>query len=94
MPMSSYMPSLKVIESGGLVQLQLGGLARGSGASLQEAADDLIQSVLRLLPGIRWGGLTVCRELQPDQDTLAFLAELDELAAAGRDIRPRLFGSY
>jgi hypothetical protein len=90
-PMSSDVPSLKVTESGGLVQLQLGALARGNGASLQEAADDLIQSVLRLLMAVRSGGLNLCREIPPDLDTISFLAELDELAATGGDIRSRLF---
>lgn len=89
--MPTYMPSLKVTKSGGVVHLQLGGLACGTGASLQEAADDLIQSVLRLLMSIRSGGFSVCREIQPDLDTMSFLAELDQLAASGGDIRTRLF---
>jgi hypothetical protein len=89
--MSTCMPSLTVTESGGLVHLQLGAFARGHGASLQEAADDLIQSVLRLVMAIRSGGLTVSREIQPDLETMNFLAELGEVAAAGGDIGSRLF---
>lgn len=85
------MPSLTITESGGLVELQLGAFARGQGASLQEAADDLVQSVLGLLLAIRSGGFTPSRELPPDLETMNFLAELSDLAAAGGDIRTRLF---
>jgi hypothetical protein len=91
-PMSMAMPSLTVDERAGLVTLQLGGFARGNGASLQDAADDLIQSVLRLVMAFRCGGFSVSRELQPDVETMDYLHELSEIAAAGGDIRARVFG--
>jgi hypothetical protein len=88
----SAMPPLTVTESGGLVCLQLGGLARGRGASLQEAADDLIHSILGVLMAIRSSGFSGCSELQPDLDAMNFFYELGEIAASGGDIRSRVFG--
>jgi hypothetical protein len=90
--MSMAMPSLTVDERAGRVTLQLGGFARGNGSSLQDAADDLIQSVLRLVMAFRCGGFSVSRELQPDVETMDYLHELGEIAAAGGDIRARVFG--
>ena len=86
------MPALTITESGGLVWLQLGGFARGQGASLQEAADDLIHSILGVVMAIRSSGFSACTELQPDLDALNFFYELDEIAASGGDIRSRVFG--
>jgi hypothetical protein len=91
-PMFTTMPSLTVDERAGRVTLQLGGFARGNGSSLQEAGDDLIQSVLRLVMAFRCGGFSVSRELRPDVETMDYLHELSEIAAAGGDIRARVFG--
>jgi hypothetical protein len=88
----SAVPSLTVTESGGLVCLQLGGFARGKGASLQEAADDLIHSILGVVMAIRSSGFSACSELQPDLDAMNFFFELGEIAASGGDIRSRVFG--
>jgi hypothetical protein len=90
--MRPAMPALTVTESGDLVRLQLGGFARGCGASLQEAADDLIHSVLTVVMAIRSSGFASCSELPPDLDTMNFLYELGEFAASGGDIRERVFG--
>jgi hypothetical protein len=86
------MPSLTITETGGLVQLQLGALARGRGASLQEAADDLIRSVLGLVRAVRSSGFKASPEAWPDLEAISFLYELGEIAAAGGDIRARVFG--
>jgi hypothetical protein len=86
------MPSLTVTESGGLVELQLGAFARGRGTSLQEAADDLIRSLLGLALALRSTGFKASCELQPDIETLDFLYSLGEIATAGGDIRVRVFG--
>jgi hypothetical protein len=86
------MPALTVTESGGLVRLQLGGFATGCGASLQDAADDLIRSVLGLVMAFRSSGCAASRELRPDLETMNFLQELGEIAASGGDIRERVFG--
>jgi hypothetical protein len=86
------MPPLTITGSGGLVCLQLGGFARGEGASLQEAADDLVHSILGVLLAIRSSGFSACTELQPDLDALNFFYELGEIAASGGDIRSHVFG--
>jgi hypothetical protein len=88
----SIPPSLTVTESAGLARLQLAGVAYGEGASLQEAADDLICRLLELVIAFRSSGWTVSCEVRPDLETIAFLYELGELAAAGGDIRACVFG--
>ena len=85
------MPALSVTETGGRVRLDLGGFAQGDGSSLQEAADDLILSILRLVVAFRSTGFRACSESHPDLETMNFLYELGELAAAGGDIRSRVF---
>lgn len=86
------MPALTVTELGGQVRLSLGGFAHGEGACLQEAADDLIRSVLRLVMAFRSSGFRAAPEFRPDLETMDFLYELGEIAAAGGDIRSRVFG--
>jgi hypothetical protein len=85
------MPALNITESGGRVRLNLGGLAQGEGASLQEAADGLIRSILPLVMALRSTGFRATSEFRPDLEAMSFLYELGEIAAAGRDIRSRLF---
>jgi hypothetical protein len=85
------MPALTITELGGHVRLTLGGFAHGEGASLQEAADDLVCSILRLAIAFRSNGLRACSEFPPDLETMNFLHELGEIAAAGGDIRTRVF---
>jgi hypothetical protein len=85
------MPTLTINESGGRVRLALGGFAQGEGSSLQEAADALVSSILRLVLAFRSSGFTAASEFRPDLETMSFLYELGEIAAAGGDIRARLF---
>jgi hypothetical protein len=85
------MPALTMAENGGRVRLSLGGFAHGEGSSLQEAADDLICSILRLVIAFRMSGFRACSEFRPDFETMDFLHELGEIAAAGGDIRSRVF---
>jgi hypothetical protein len=85
------MPALILTEPRGRVRLDLAGLARGEGESLQEAADDLICSILGLLLALRSAGFRASRELGADLETMSFLHELGEIAAAGGDIRSRVF---
>jgi hypothetical protein len=40
----------------------------------------------------RCGGFSVSREFQLDVETMDYLHELGEVAAAGEDIRARVFG--
>jgi hypothetical protein len=90
--MSSTMPSLSVTETAGCVRLQLGQFARGEGATLQEAADDLIDRLLGLVMAFRSTGFTSSRELRTELETMEFLFELGVIAASGGDIRARVFG--
>jgi hypothetical protein len=88
-----YQPSLEVRQVGGQVRLLLGALAYGNGATLQEAADDLVARVLTLVMALRSGGIgpIPSEGPRPDLAMLEFLYELGELAAAGDDVRDRLF---
>jgi hypothetical protein len=83
---------LTVQESSGRVRLCLGGLAHGDGPTLQEAADDLVQRLLSYVVALRATGFRPSLELAPpDLSAMDFLYELGEIAAAGGDIRGRLF---
>ena len=86
------MPSLTVTESEGRVRLQFGALARGEGASLQEAGDDLIRRLLELVIAVRSSGFAASGEVRVDLETMDFLYRLGEVAAAGGDIRAWVFG--
>ena len=67
--------------------------ARGE-ATLQEAADDLVARALVLVMAFRSSeiGPVSSETPQPDPAMLEFLHDLGEIAAAGGDIRQRLFG--
>jgi hypothetical protein len=84
---------LTVQESPGRVRLCLGNLAHGDGPTLQDAADDLVQRLLTHVMAFRANGIRTPAELgPPDLAAMNFLYELGEVAAAGGDIRGRLFG--
>jgi hypothetical protein len=85
------MPALNITEAGGRICLNLGGFAQGEGTSLQEAADELIRRILELAMALRSSGCLASRELCPDLESMNFLHELGEIAAAGGDIRRRVF---
>ena len=85
------MLAVTITETAGVVRLDLGGLARGEGRSLQEAADALIRRVLELALAFRASGCASARELPPDLESMNLLHELADIAAAGGDIRARLF---
>ena len=91
--MSTFTPPLTVHELPGRVRLCLGALTHGTGPTLQDAADDLVQRLLGYAMAIRASGLPASSELgPPDLAAVGFLYELGEIAAAGGDIRQRLFG--
>jgi hypothetical protein len=84
---------LTVQESSGRVRLCVGSLAHGDGSTLQDAADDLVQRLLTYVMAIRATGLRPSPELAPpDLAAMDFLYQLGAIAAAGGDIRSRLFG--
>jgi hypothetical protein len=88
-----FTPTLEVRQVAGRVRLLLGQLAYGDGATLQEAADDLVVRVLVLAMAFRSSGIGPASSESPSPDlaVLEFLYELGEIAAAGDDIRDRLF---
>jgi hypothetical protein len=89
---SLWTPCLSVHETGPGCRLTLGGVTSGRGATLQDAADDLIARLLSIAMAIRASGLRVTPELgRPDPHVLRFLREIGELAATGEDIRRHVF---
>jgi hypothetical protein len=51
----------------------------------------LVSSILRLVTALRSSGFRTSSEMHPDFETMSFLHELGEIAAAGGDIRARVF---
>jgi hypothetical protein len=87
-------PRLELTEVAGGVRLTLRGLAQAEGATLQEAADDLVRRVLQIATAFRSGGIgPVSSECPLDSALLDLVFELGEIAARDGDIRPRLFGA-
>jgi len=90
---STFTPPLTIHELPGRVRLCLGTLTHGTGPTLQDAADDLVQRLLGYTMALRGSGLPASSELgPPDLAAMSFLYELGEIVAAGGDIRQRLFG--
>ena len=90
---STFTPPLTIHELPGRVRLCLGTLTHGTGPTLQDAADDLVQRLLSYAMALRGSGLPASSELgPPDLAAMGFLYELGEIAAGGGDIRQRLFG--
>ena len=91
--MSEFVPTVWVDEIAGRVRLGLDGVASADGATLQEAADELVWKILVAAMALRDNGITAfgtaCR---PKQEVLDLLWEVGRLAAVGGDIRERLFG--
>ena len=67
---------------------------RGMGPTLQDAADDLVQRLLTYVLAFRASGIRPSLELAPLDLPMDFLYQLGEIAAAGGDIRNRLFGYH
>ena len=88
------MPSLHVTEIDGRCRLWMTGCGYGDGATLQEAADDLVRRVLgfaaQLRAGASWPASTDLP--RPDPRVVALIYELGRIAAHGGDVRERLFG--
>ena len=85
------MLAVTITETAGRVRLELGGIARGEGRTLQEAADALVRRTVEVALAFRASGCAVVRELQADLDSMNLLHELADIAAAGGDIRARMF---
>jgi hypothetical protein len=88
-----WAPALRIRERNGCCRLWLGSYAYGDGETLQDAADALVARLLDFAMSFRLGGVRVSAELgPPDLQWFQFVYELGEIAAAGGDIRGRIFG--
>ena len=92
--MAEFTPTLWVAEIGDRIRLGIEGLVSAEGLTLQDAADGLVLKTLAAVMAFRSDGLggygsELCR---PDMALVKFIWELGEIAAAGGDIRERLFG--
>src|SRR4051794_22526105 len=92
-PMGAWAPPLSLSESGRGCRLSLAGLGHGHGATLQEAADELVSRVLDVALAVRAGGLTCTTGLVPDLHSVAFLHEVAEVAHQGGDVRGLVLGA-
>ena len=87
-------PELHIFEVGDRVRLGLDSFSYVEGATLQEAADELVAQLLRIAFALRSAGVgPLYSEYCPDPAVLEFVLELGDAAAAGRDPRELLFGS-
>ena len=89
----SWTPALSVREVGGRCRLSLGGHTHGDGATLQEAADDLVRRLLALAMSLHSSAGFCITPEAPGVDIrwFGFLYELGVIAAGGGDIRERIF---
>src|SRR5512141_2104209 len=83
-----WTPRLSVREVGGCCRLCLGGQVHGQGATLQEAADDLVRRLLALAMSLRsQAGFRISPDVPGvDLRWFEFLYELGAIAARGEDI--------
>ena len=76
------------------MRLHLGSLAYGDGRSAAGGGRrSRAERPCVIAKALRTSGFSVSRELVQDVAGLSFLCELDEIAAAGGDVRTRLFGA-
>jgi len=92
--LSEFTLTLWVAESGGRVRLGIDGLLSADGPTLQDAADELVAKVLAVALAFRCDGLGGYSSAvgRPNLGLVSFIWELGDFAAAGGDIRERLFG--
>ena len=88
-----WTPALSVRDVAGRCRLNLDGHVHGEGATLQEAADDLVRRLLALAMSLRSeAGFRVSPEVPGvDLRWFEYLYELGAIAARGEDIRDRVF---
>lgn len=91
--MAGFMPSLEIREVAGRVHLLIDEFGcYGDGQTLEEAADDLIWRLLVVAMAFKSGSVgSICSEVRPHPAVMQFIYELGEIAAAGDDIRARVF---
>lgn len=88
------MPELRIAEAGGRVRLGLEGFGDVEGATLQDAAEELVSYMLDVAMAFRSTGIgPFYTECAPDPRLMEFVWALGEQAASGADPRELLFGS-
>ena len=91
---AEYTPELRISEVGGRVRLGLEGFGDVEGATLQDAADELVSYMLSVAQAFRTSGIgPFYTECAPDPRLMEFVWVFGELAASGADPRELLFGS-
>jgi hypothetical protein len=89
-----WTPPLAIQEHGRRCRLLLANEAWGDGATLQEAADDLVARVVSHAAALRAGPFTFSKDLcPPDPRWFEFLYEVGDIAARGGDVRQRIVGA-
>jgi hypothetical protein len=89
----TWTPPLELDARPDRCRLSLVGVTYGNGATLQEAAGDLLVRLHDLALGLRRGGFRCTGEAgRLDPRVTGFLWEIGELVARGGDIRQRVFG--
>jgi hypothetical protein len=88
----TWTPELRLHATDDRCQLRLVGVTYGNGATMQEAANDLLARLFDLATSVRRGNFRTTSELGvPDLRVMDFLWEIGEIAARGGDIRQRVF---
>ena len=88
-----YTPELRIAEVGGRVRLGLKGFGDVEGATLQDAAEELVSYVLGVAQAFRTSGIgPFYTECAPDPRLMEFVRAFGEVAASGGDPRDLLFG--
>ena len=90
----AWRPPLHLTEAGGRCRLWLRGCAHGDGATLQDAADDLVNRVLGVAALLGAGAMqrTSTDLPPPDPRLIDLMHEVRRMAARGEDVRERLLG--
>lgn len=88
-----WRPELRLRTRAGRCRLTLVNVVSGEGASLQEAANDLVARLFDLAASLRSSGFRFSAGTgRPDPRVLTFLWEAGELLRQGGDLRQWVFG--
>jgi hypothetical protein len=89
-----WTPDLELHERTDRCQLSLVGVTTGHGATLQDAANDLLVRVHDLGVALRRGGLRLSGDIgRVDPRVTGFLWEVGDIVSRGGDLRARIFGT-
>ena len=90
---TAWTPELRLAEGPDGCRLSLVGVVTGRGATMQDAATDMLVRLFDMSLRLRTGRVRFSTELRPPEPRImTFLFEIGEIAVRGGDIRPRVFG--